>query len=158
MTMKTSEILSELRRIASIESPSTEDRKFVHNRITDEKFARFFFQNAEGTQWIEELGNLFRSKRPDNPSSGYPYLFYLFENNEDNYKDFVNLVQMIENPLDYYGFNQIIKVATSVQQEDAVKLSPVVEHYLSDETRKSAGGISDYLTHPVRSREDNDQL
>lgn len=155
MTMKTSEILSELRRIASIESPSPEDRGFVQDMITDEKFARFFFQHAEGNQWIEELRNLFRSKRPDNPLSGYPYLFYL---SEHNYEDFVNLVQMIEKPLDYYGFNQIIKVATSVQPEDAIKLSSVVEAYLLDETRKSAGGLSDYLTHIFISGEDNNQL
>ena len=153
--MKTSEILSELRRIASTESPSLKEREFVHNQITDENFARFFFDRAKGSQWIEELRNLFRSKRPDNPSSGYPYLFYL---SEYNYEDFVNLVQMIEKPLDYYGFNQIIKVATSVQPEDAIKLSPVVEDYLLDETRKSAGGLSDYLTHIFILGEDNDQL
>ena len=155
MTMKTSEVLSELRRIASIGSPSIKERGFVQDMIMDEKFARFFFQHAEGNQWIEELRNLFRSKRPDNPSSGYPYLFYL---SEYNYEDFVNLVQMIEKPLDYYGFNQIIKVATSVQPEDAIKLSPVVEDYLLDETRKSAGGLSDYLTHIFISGEENNQL
>ena len=155
MTMKTSEILSELGRIASTESPSPEERQFVQDLITDEKFARFFFQHAGGNQWIEELRDLFRSERPDNPSSGYPYLFHL---SEYNYENFVNLVQMIEKPLDYYGFNQIIQVATSVQPEDAIKLSPVVEDYLLDETRKSAGGLSDYLTHIFIPGADNYQL
>ena len=153
--MKTSEILSELRRIASIESPSNEERKFVRNQITDGNFARFFFDRAKGSQWIEELRNLFQSKRPDNPSSGYPYLFHL---SEYNYEDFVNLIQMIKTNLNYYGFSQIIKVATSVQPEDAAKLSPVVEYYLSDETRKSAGGLSDYLKHIFVPRADNYQL
>ncbi len=142
--MKTSEILFELRRISSTESPSPEECKFVQNRITDEKFARFFFQHAKGSQWIEELRDFFESNRPDNPSSGYPYLFHLSEN---NYGDFVNFVQMIKANLNYYGFSQIIKVATSVQPKDAVKLSPVVESYLSSGTKKSAGGISDYLKH-----------
>ena len=155
MTMKTSEILFELRRVASTESPSPEERKFVRSRITDENLARFFFFNAKGSQWIEELRDFFESNRPDNPSSGYPYLFHLSEN---NYGNFVNFVQMIEKPLDYYGFNQIIKVATSVQPEDAVKLSPVVEDYLSSGTKKSAGGLSDYLTHIFISGADNDQL
>ena len=144
MIMKTSEILSELRRIASTESPSSEDRKFVRNRIADKNLARFFFEQAKGSQWIEELRNLFQSNRLDNPSSGYPYLFQL---SEDNYEDFVNLVQMIKANLDYYGFNQIIKVATSVQPGEAVKLSPVVEYYLSSGTKKSAGGLSNYLNY-----------
>ena len=153
--MKTSKILSELRRIASIGSPSIKEREFVQGLITEEKFARFFFQHAKGNQWIEELRNLFRSERPDNPSSGYSYLFYL---SEYNYEDFVNLVQMIAKSLDYYGFNQIIKIATSVQPEDAIKLSSVVEDYLLDETRKSAGGLSNYLNYIFIPGEGNDQL
>lgn len=153
--MKTSKILSELRRIASIGSPSIKEREFVQGLITEEKFARFFFQHATGNQWIEELRNLFRSERPDNPSSGYSYLFYF---SEYNYEDFVNLAQMIEKPLDYYGFNQIMKVATSVRPEDAIKLSPVVEDYLLDETRKSAGGLSNYLNYIFILGEGNDQL
>jgi len=155
MTMKTSEILSELRRIASTEFPSPEERKFVHNRITDEIFARFFFQYAKGPQWIEELRNLFQSDRPDNPSSGYPYLFQLYK---DNYGDFVNLVQMIAKSLDYYGFNQIIKVATSVQPREAVKLSPVVEDYISSGTKKSVSELSNYLNYIFLPGEGNDQL
>ena len=155
MTMKTSEILFELRRVASTESPSPEERKFVRSRITDENLARFFFFNAKGSQWIEELRDFFESSRPDNPSSGYPYLFHLSEN---NYGNFVNFVQMIKANLNYYGFSQIIKVATSVQPKDAAKLSPVVEYYLSSGTKKSAGGLSDYLKHIFISGADNDQL
>ena len=155
--MKTSEILFELRRIASTESPSSEERKFVRHRITDENFARFFFQHAEGSQWIEDLRDLFESNRPDNPSSGYPYLFQL---SEGNYEDFVNLVEIIKRKknLNSYGFSQIIKVAISVQPEDAIKLSPVVEDYLSSGTKESAGGLSDYLTHIFIPRSYNDQL
>ena len=155
MTMKTSEILFELRRVASTESPSPEERKFVRSRITDENLARFFFFNAKGSQWIEELRDFFESNRPDNPSSGYPYLFHLSEN---NYGNFVDFVQMIKANLNYYGFSQIIKVATSVQPKDAAKLSPVVEYYLSSGTKKSAGGLSDYLKHIFISGADNDQL
>ena len=153
--MKTSEILSKLRRIASKESLSPEERKFVRNRIKDENFSRFFFSNAKGSQWIEELRDFFKSNRPDNPSSGYSYLFQL---SEYDYETFVNLVQMIEANLNYYGFSQIIKVATSVQPKDAAKLSPVVEYYLSSGTKKSAGGLSDYLKHIFISGADNDQL
>ena len=153
--MKTSEILSELRRIASTESPSPIERRLVRDWITNENFARFFFSNAKGIQWIEELRDFFKSNRPDSPSSGYPYLFQLSEN---DYENFVNLVQMIKANLDYYGFSQIIKVATSIQSKDAAKLSPVVEYYLSFGTKKSAGGLSDYLTHIFISGADNDQL
>ena len=155
--MKTSEILFELRRIASTESPSSEERKFVRHRITDENFARFFFQHAEGSQWIEDLRDLFESNRLDNPSSGYPYLFQL---SEGNYEDFVNLVEIIKRKknLNSYGFSQIIKVAISVQPEDAIKLSPVVEDYLSSGTKESAGGLSDYLTHIFIPGSYNDQL
>ena len=153
--MKTSEILSELKHIASIVSPSIEDRKFVRQKISDEKFARFFFEQAEGPEWIDELRILFQSNRSDNPFSGYPYLFRL---HKENYEEFVDLVRIIEKRLDYYGFNRLMKIAVSIQPENAVKLNGIVEHYLSTGIRKSAGGLIDYLKHIFIPESDNEQL
>jgi hypothetical protein len=149
--MTTKDKLLSLRAIAGTSQPNTMERAFVADALNDPTLASFFFRSANNDNWIPELkGELAKCKDSRSPHHYYPYLFRLAELKTDT---FIELINSFRDVFDYYGYIQIINIATRLDIDNALKLQTAIVSYLNRPGQKSMGNIAAYIRHISQSDE-----